>query len=270
MPVADDRVGAAPDHGVGHHRRRLLRGARLPVRSHGHGSPGAGGRHRRVLGPGRDGGHEPVGEPQRAAVHPGRPGADHRGPGWRQRGRPEGTTDGGTTPEAQTTIVTTTSRRRAGRADMGRGTLRRTFVAILVAVLLVGTAGASVWLMASSGVLSLGGDDQLPGAPESAGGSRRLRRHRPGGGRLPRRPAPRSVRPADHLPDEHHRPGGVDHDHRRRVDDHHRRRVDDQHHRRGEQLDHDDHRRREHHEHHQRSTRPASGCRCWRSATRAG
>jgi hypothetical protein len=52
---------------------------------------------------------------------------------------------------------------------MGRGTLRRTFVAILVAVLLVGTAGASVWLMASSGVLSLGGDDQLPGAPESGG-----------------------------------------------------------------------------------------------------
>ncbi len=52
---------------------------------------------------------------------------------------------------------------------MGRGTLRRTFVAILVAVLLVGTAGASVWLMASSGVLSLGGDDQLPGAPDSGG-----------------------------------------------------------------------------------------------------
>jgi hypothetical protein len=52
---------------------------------------------------------------------------------------------------------------------MGRGTLRRTFVAVLVAVLLVGTAGASVWLMASSGVLSLGGDRQLPGAPESGG-----------------------------------------------------------------------------------------------------
>ena len=51
---------------------------------------------------------------------------------------------------------------------MGGGTLRRTFVAILVAVLLVGTAGASVWLMASSGVLSLGGDDQLPNAPQSA------------------------------------------------------------------------------------------------------
>lgn len=50
---------------------------------------------------------------------------------------------------------------------MGRGTLRRTFVAVLVAVLLVGTAGASVWLMASSGVLSLGGDGQLPGAPDS-------------------------------------------------------------------------------------------------------
>lgn len=52
---------------------------------------------------------------------------------------------------------------------MGRGTLRRTLVAVLVAVLLVGTAGASVWLMASSGVLSLGGDQQLPGAPESGG-----------------------------------------------------------------------------------------------------
>ncbi|MBN2113810.1 MAG: hypothetical protein JW785_06765 [Acidimicrobiia bacterium] len=49
---------------------------------------------------------------------------------------------------------------------MGRGTLRRTFVAILVAVLLVGTAGTSVWLMASSGVLSLGGDGRLPGAPD--------------------------------------------------------------------------------------------------------
>ena len=52
---------------------------------------------------------------------------------------------------------------------MGRGTLRRTLVAVLVAVLLVGTAGASVWLMASSGVLSMGGDRQLPGAPESGG-----------------------------------------------------------------------------------------------------
>ncbi|MCU0281845.1 MAG: hypothetical protein MUE66_08540 [Acidimicrobiia bacterium] len=52
---------------------------------------------------------------------------------------------------------------------MGRGTLRRTLVAVLVAVLLVGTAGASVWLMASSGVLSLGGDRQLPGAPENGG-----------------------------------------------------------------------------------------------------
>lgn len=52
---------------------------------------------------------------------------------------------------------------------MGRGTLRRTVVAVLVAVLLVGTAGASVWLMASSGVLSVGGDRQLPGAPESGG-----------------------------------------------------------------------------------------------------
>lgn len=52
---------------------------------------------------------------------------------------------------------------------MGRGTLQRTLVAILVAVLLVGTAGASVWLMASSGVLSMGGDQQLPGAPENGG-----------------------------------------------------------------------------------------------------
>ena len=58
---------------------------------------------------------------------------------------------------------------------MGRGTIRRTLVAILVAVLLVGTAGASVWLMASSGVLSLSGDGGLPGAPESEGGA-------PGGG----------------------------------------------------------------------------------------
>ena len=66
---------------------------------------------------------------------------------------------------------------------MGRGTLRRTFVAVLVAVLLVGTAGASVWLMASSGVLSLGGDGQLPGAPES-------------GGRIPAAPGPPSRRPA--------------------------------------------------------------------------
>jgi hypothetical protein len=45
------------------------------------------------------------------------------------------------------------------------GTGRRTFVAVLVAMLLVGTAGASVWLMASSGVLSFGGGQGLPGAP---------------------------------------------------------------------------------------------------------
>jgi len=45
------------------------------------------------------------------------------------------------------------------------GTGRRTFVAVLVAMLLVGTAGTSIWLMASSGVLSFGGDQQLPGAP---------------------------------------------------------------------------------------------------------
>jgi hypothetical protein len=48
---------------------------------------------------------------------------------------------------------------------MGSGTARRTLVAVLVAVLLVGTAGASVWLMASSGVLSFGGNRGLPGAP---------------------------------------------------------------------------------------------------------
>jgi len=45
------------------------------------------------------------------------------------------------------------------------GTGRRTFVAVLVAMLLVGTAGTSIWLMASSGVLSFGGDQELPGAP---------------------------------------------------------------------------------------------------------
>jgi hypothetical protein len=38
-------------------------------------------------------------------------------------------------------------------------------VAVLVAMLLVGTAGTSVWLMASSGVLSFAGDQRLPGAP---------------------------------------------------------------------------------------------------------
>lgn len=48
---------------------------------------------------------------------------------------------------------------------MAAGTGRRTFVAVLVAMLLVGTAGTSIWLMASSGVLSFGGDQQLPGAP---------------------------------------------------------------------------------------------------------
>jgi hypothetical protein len=42
---------------------------------------------------------------------------------------------------------------------------RRTFVAVLVAMLLVGTAGTSVWLMASSGVLSFGGNQDRPGAP---------------------------------------------------------------------------------------------------------
>lgn len=42
---------------------------------------------------------------------------------------------------------------------------QRTFVAVLMSLLLVGTAGASVWLMASSGVLSFAGDERLPNAP---------------------------------------------------------------------------------------------------------
>ncbi|MBM3694451.1 MAG: hypothetical protein FJW79_00730 [Actinobacteria bacterium] len=50
---------------------------------------------------------------------------------------------------------------------MGRSTVRRTLVAVVVAFLLVGTAGASVWLMASSGVLSFGGQGGLPGSPEA-------------------------------------------------------------------------------------------------------
>ena len=45
--------------------------------------------------------------------------------------------------------------------------VRRTLVSVLVAFLLVGTAGVSVWLMASSGVLSPGGQGGLPGAPEA-------------------------------------------------------------------------------------------------------
>ena len=73
---------------------------------------------------------------------------------------------------------------------MGRGTLRRTLVAVLVAVLLVGTAGASVWLMASSGVLSLGGDRQLPGAPESGG-------QNPGGVTIPAAGGFRVAQPRD-------------------------------------------------------------------------
>jgi hypothetical protein len=52
---------------------------------------------------------------------------------------------------------------------VGPDTIRRTFVAVLVAILLVGTAGVSVWLMASAGVLSLGNDGTLPGAPLSTG-----------------------------------------------------------------------------------------------------
>jgi hypothetical protein len=73
---------------------------------------------------------------------------------------------------------------------MGRGTLRRTLVAVLVAVLLVGTAGASVWLMASSGVLSLGGDQQLPGAPDGEGQS-------PGGVTIPAAGGFRVAQPRD-------------------------------------------------------------------------
>jgi len=42
---------------------------------------------------------------------------------------------------------------------------RRTFLAVIISLLLVGTAGVSVWLMASSGVFSLGDDQNLPSAP---------------------------------------------------------------------------------------------------------
>jgi len=42
---------------------------------------------------------------------------------------------------------------------------RRTFLAVIISLLLVGTAGVSVWLMASSGVFSLGDDRNLPSAP---------------------------------------------------------------------------------------------------------
>ncbi len=120
---------------------------------------------------------------------------------------------------------------------MGRGTLRRTLVAVLVAVLLVGTAGASVWLMASSGVLSLGGDRQLPGAPESGG-------QNPGGVTIPAAGGFRVAQPRDPFaplmtaptstttPDgstttggelDHHHRRGVHHEHHRRVGHDHRR-----------------------------------------------
>lgn len=44
---------------------------------------------------------------------------------------------------------------------------KRTFVSVLVSVLLVATAAASMWLMASAGVFS-GAEQPLPSAPESA------------------------------------------------------------------------------------------------------
>ncbi len=48
---------------------------------------------------------------------------------------------------------------------MAAGAARRTFLAVIISLLLVGTAGVSVWLMASSGVFSLGDDQNLPSAP---------------------------------------------------------------------------------------------------------
>ena len=48
---------------------------------------------------------------------------------------------------------------------LATGTLRRSLLAVIVSLLLVATAVASIWLMASSGVFSLGGDGNLPGAP---------------------------------------------------------------------------------------------------------
>jgi len=44
--------------------------------------------------------------------------------------------------------------------------VKRTLLSVLVSVLLVGTAVASVWLMASAGVFT-GGEPALPGAPSS-------------------------------------------------------------------------------------------------------
>jgi hypothetical protein len=48
---------------------------------------------------------------------------------------------------------------------MAAGAARRTFLAVIISLLLVGTAGLSVYLMASSGVFSLGNDQNLPSAP---------------------------------------------------------------------------------------------------------
>ncbi len=57
---------------------------------------------------------------------------------------------------------------------------KRTLLSVLVSLVLVGTAGASVWLMASAGVFS-GGEQALPSAPGSpAGGASAA----PGGGGL--------------------------------------------------------------------------------------
>lgn len=46
--------------------------------------------------------------------------------------------------------------------------VKRTMLSVLVALLLVGTAVASVWLMASAGVFT-GGESALPGAPAPSG-----------------------------------------------------------------------------------------------------
>lgn len=46
--------------------------------------------------------------------------------------------------------------------------VKRTMLSVLVALLLVGTAVASVWLMASAGVFT-GGEAALPGAPAASG-----------------------------------------------------------------------------------------------------
>lgn len=46
--------------------------------------------------------------------------------------------------------------------------IKRTMLSVLVSLLLVGTAVASVWLMASAGVFT-GGEAALPGAPAASG-----------------------------------------------------------------------------------------------------